>query len=114
MKAAVFHGPNQPLSIEDVEIDQPREREVLVRTVASGVCHSDLHFVDGFYPFPAPAVLGHEAAGIVRCGRQRSHLRQAGRPCNLLPLCLLRLLRGLHVGPSESLHQQGGRAASQR
>src|SRR5579859_8119975 len=65
MKAAVFHGPNQPLSIEDVEIDKPREREVLVRTVASGVCHSDLHFVDGYYPFPAPAVLGHEAAGIV-------------------------------------------------
>jgi S-(hydroxymethyl)glutathione dehydrogenase/alcohol dehydrogenase len=38
---------------------------VLVRTVASGVCHSDLHFVDGFYPFPTPAILGHEAAGIV-------------------------------------------------
>jgi len=39
--------------------------EVLVRVVASGVCHSDLHFVDGYYPFPAPAILGHEAAGIV-------------------------------------------------
>ncbi len=36
-----------------------------MRTVASGVCHSDLHFVDGFYPFPTPAILGHEAAGIV-------------------------------------------------
>ena len=56
MKAAVFHGPNQPLSIEDVQIDKPREREVLVRTVASGVCHSDLHFVDGLYPFPAQAL----------------------------------------------------------
>ncbi|HEX4209758.1 MAG TPA: Zn-dependent alcohol dehydrogenase [Candidatus Binataceae bacterium] len=65
MKAAVFHGPKQPLTIENVDIDQPLEREVLIRTVASGVCHSDLHFVDGFYPFPAPAVLGHEAAGIV-------------------------------------------------
>jgi S-(hydroxymethyl)glutathione dehydrogenase/alcohol dehydrogenase len=65
MKAAIFHGPNQPLTVEDVEIDEPREREVLVRTVASGVCHSDLHFVEGLYPFPAPAVLGHEAAGIV-------------------------------------------------
>jgi len=65
MKAAIFHGPHQPLSIEDVDIDKPREREVLVRTVASGVCHSDLHFVDGLYPFPAPAILGHEAAGIV-------------------------------------------------
>jgi S-(hydroxymethyl)glutathione dehydrogenase/alcohol dehydrogenase len=65
MKAAIFHGPHQPLSIEDVDIAKPIGREVLVRTVASGVCHSDLHFVDGFYPFPTPAILGHEAAGIV-------------------------------------------------
>ena len=65
MKAAVFHGPNQPLSIEDIEIDKPRAREVLVRTVASGVCHSDLHFVEGKYPYPTPAVLGHESAGVV-------------------------------------------------
>ena len=65
MKAAVFHGAKQPLTIEDVEIDKPQDREVLVRTVASGVCHSDLHFVDGLYPYPTPAVLGHEAAGIV-------------------------------------------------
>jgi S-(hydroxymethyl)glutathione dehydrogenase/alcohol dehydrogenase len=65
MKAAVFHGPHKPLTIENVEIARPMEREVLVRTVASGVCHSDLHFVDGYYPFPTPAVLGHEPAGIV-------------------------------------------------
>jgi S-(hydroxymethyl)glutathione dehydrogenase/alcohol dehydrogenase len=65
MKAALFHGPLQPLTIEDVEIDQPIGNEVLVRIVASGVCHSDLHFVDGLYPMPAPAILGHEAAGIV-------------------------------------------------
>ena len=65
MKAAVFHGPHQPLTIETVDIDKPMGREALVRTVASGVCHSDLHFVDGLYPFPAPAILGHEAAGIV-------------------------------------------------
>ncbi len=65
MKAAIFHGPKQDLTIEDVEVDNPMGREVLVKTVASGVCHSDLHFVDGFYQFPAPAILGHEAAGIV-------------------------------------------------
>src|SRR5262247_703485 len=65
MKAAVFHGPQKPLTIENVEVAQPIEREVLVRTVASGVCHSDLHFVDGYYPFPPPAILGHDAAGIV-------------------------------------------------
>ena len=65
MKAAIFHGPHEPLTIEDVEIDAPMAREILVRTVASGVCHSDLHFVEGLYPMPAPAILGHEAAGIV-------------------------------------------------
>jgi S-(hydroxymethyl)glutathione dehydrogenase/alcohol dehydrogenase len=65
MKAAIFHGPQQPLTIEDIDIDKPNAREVVVRTVASGVCHSDLHFVDGLYPHPAPAVLGHEAAGVV-------------------------------------------------
>ena len=65
MKAAIFHGPKQPLTIEQVDIDDPRDHEVLVRTAASGVCHSDLHFVDGLYPYPAPAILGHEAAGVV-------------------------------------------------
>lgn len=65
MKAAIFHGANQPLTIEEVEIDDPMPHEIVVRTVASGVCHSDLHFVEGLYPFPAPAILGHEAAGVV-------------------------------------------------
>ncbi len=65
MKAAIFHGPGQPLKIEDVELDHPQDHEVLIKTVASGVCHSDLHFVDGLYPYAAPAVLGHEAAGII-------------------------------------------------
>ncbi len=65
MKAAVFYGPNRPLEIENIDVDDPQEHEVLVRTAATGVCHSDLHFVEGLYPFPAPAVLGHEAAGVV-------------------------------------------------
>ena len=65
MKAAVFREPHQPLSIEEVELDEPGPREVLVKTVACGVCHSDLHFIDGFYKWKTPAVLGHEAAGVV-------------------------------------------------
>ena len=51
MKAAVFHGPHKPLTIENVDIAKPIGREVLVHTVASGVCHSDLHFIEGLYPF---------------------------------------------------------------
>ncbi len=65
MKAAVFHGANQPLTIEEIEVDQPMAREVLVKTMATGVCHSDLHFVDGYYPMMAPTILGHEGAGVV-------------------------------------------------
>ena len=50
MKAALFREPHAPLTIEEVQIDNPRPREVLVRTAAVGVCHSDLHYIDGFYP----------------------------------------------------------------
>lgn len=76
MKAAVFHGPHQPLTIEEVEIDRPMAHEVLVRTVACGVCRSDLHFVEGLYPLTPPAILGHEAAGIVEeVGEQVTYLK---------------------------------------
>ncbi|HXK34762.1 MAG TPA: Zn-dependent alcohol dehydrogenase [Dehalococcoidia bacterium] len=76
MKAAVFRGANQPLTIEDVQLDKPGPREVLVKTVAVGVCHSDLHFVDGLYPMAAPAVLGHEPAGIVEAvGEQVTYVK---------------------------------------
>ena len=65
MKAAVLREINKPLEIEDIQHGDPGPREVLVRTVAAGVCHSDLHFQNGSYPYPLPAVLGHESAGIV-------------------------------------------------
>jgi S-(hydroxymethyl)glutathione dehydrogenase/alcohol dehydrogenase len=65
MKAAVFQEANKPLTIEDVDIIDPRAGEVLVRTSCSGVCHSDLHFVDGSWQLPMSCVLGHEAAGVV-------------------------------------------------
>lgn len=67
VKAAVFRQAQAPLTIESVELDRPLGREVLVRTVASGVCHSDLHLVDGSVTPPGkdPLVLGHEVAGIV-------------------------------------------------
>ena len=76
MKAAVFHAPHQPLTIEEVTIDNPLPREVVVRTVASGVCHSDLHFIEGLYPIAVPAILGHEAAGIVEAvGEQVTYVK---------------------------------------
>jgi S-(hydroxymethyl)glutathione dehydrogenase/alcohol dehydrogenase len=65
MKAAVLHAPRQPMTIEDVAIEKPKRREVLVRVAAAGLCHSDLHFIEGSYPTPVPVVLGHESAGVV-------------------------------------------------
>jgi len=65
MKAAVMRANNAPLSIEEVSISKPGAREVLVRTAASGICHSDLHVIEGGLPMPPPTILGHEPAGVV-------------------------------------------------
>lgn len=64
IKAAVAVGPGQPFELRTVEIDEPREDEILVRVVGVGVCHTDLVFRETG-AIPAPAVLGHEGAGIV-------------------------------------------------
>ena len=66
MKAAVLYEPKTPLSIEELDLSEPGPGEVLVRMMASGVCHSDWHVVKGEWPnVPLPSVLGHEGAGIV-------------------------------------------------
>jgi aryl-alcohol dehydrogenase len=63
--AAVAREPKQPLTIEELQLDELRPGEVLVKMVASGVCHTDAIVRDQVYPTPLPAVLGHEGAGIV-------------------------------------------------
>jgi S-(hydroxymethyl)glutathione dehydrogenase/alcohol dehydrogenase len=65
MKAAVLREVGKPLTIEDVQISKPGPREVLIRTKAAGLCHSDLHFMEGLWPHPLPTVMGHESAGVV-------------------------------------------------
>lgn len=65
MKAAILEAPNQPLAIDTLSVAKPGPHEVLIRTHACGLCHSDLHFIEGSYPHPLPAVPGHEAAGVV-------------------------------------------------
>ncbi len=65
MKAAVLHAANQLMTIEEIALTKPQSREVLLRTAFAGLCHSDLHFIEGLYPHPTPCVLGHESAGIV-------------------------------------------------
>jgi S-(hydroxymethyl)glutathione dehydrogenase / alcohol dehydrogenase len=65
MRAALLESAPGHLSILDVSIDKPAAGEVLVRTAAAGLCHSDLHFMENLWPHPLPAVLGHESAGVV-------------------------------------------------
>ncbi len=65
MKAAVLFAAKTPLSIEEVAIDSPAPREILVRVAASGLCHSDYNYVSGMRDVVTPVVLGHEIAGIV-------------------------------------------------
>jgi S-(hydroxymethyl)glutathione dehydrogenase/alcohol dehydrogenase len=65
MKAAVFREVNVPMEIEEVTVSKPGPREVLIRTKAAGICHSDMHFFNGSYPGKLPMVLGHESAGVV-------------------------------------------------
>ncbi len=98
IQAAVFRKPHESLTIETVDIDKPWGREVIVRTAATGVCHSDLHIVDGLgrYPMDKPFVLGHEGAGVVEAvGPEVTAVRRGDHVvaclsgfCGTCPQCL--------------------------
>ncbi|MGW6378553.1 NAD(P)-dependent alcohol dehydrogenase [Rhodococcus sp. NPDC055112] len=64
-RAAVLSGYGEPARIRDIQTDTLRDREVLVRMVGVGICHTDLTAAAGRIPFPLPAVLGHEGSGVV-------------------------------------------------
>ncbi len=65
IRAAVLTEPGQPLQVDEVELADPGPGEVRVKVTAAGVCHSDLHYMQGALPHPLPVVLGHEGAGTV-------------------------------------------------
>lgn len=65
-KAAILETPGEGLRIAEVTYAEPGPHEVLIDTKACGLCHSDLHFIDGHYPHALPCIPGHEAAGVVR------------------------------------------------
>jgi S-(hydroxymethyl)glutathione dehydrogenase/alcohol dehydrogenase len=64
-KAAVLYEVNKPMVVEELDLEDPREGEVLVKIAAAGVCHSDYHVMIGEWSMPLPVVLGHEGAGVV-------------------------------------------------
>jgi S-(hydroxymethyl)glutathione dehydrogenase / alcohol dehydrogenase len=66
VKAAILNAVSQRFEIEDIDIDEPRGREVLIQVKASGLCHSDLHLSQNDFGIPLPAVFGHELSGVVK------------------------------------------------
>jgi aryl-alcohol dehydrogenase len=63
--AAVLSANHEPFVLQEIEVESPQRDEVLVRIVATGLCHTDLSAQEGLIPFPLPGVLGHEGAGVV-------------------------------------------------
>lgn len=95
IRAAVTRAPNAPMSLETLELDDPRAGEILVRVVATGVCHTDLVVRDGMLPTPQPVVLGHEGAGIVEVVGEGvtkvvpgDHVVMSFNSCGVCPSCV--------------------------
>ena len=123
--AAVMYEHNQPVVVEELELDEPKANEVLVRTAASGVCHSDLSVVTGTIYYDAAVVLGHEGAGIIeRVGENvtdfhpgdhviLSFVSYCGscRMCQIEKVCLCEsydVPRGFQLDSTYRLHNSSG------
>ncbi|MGA9859278.1 MAG: NAD(P)-dependent alcohol dehydrogenase [Solirubrobacteraceae bacterium] len=124
--AAVLAAHHEPFLLREVEIEHPRPGEVLIRTVATGLCHTDLSAREGLIPFPLPGVLGHEGAGIIEevgegvsdlvvgdhvvmsftfCGRCRPC--RTGHPVYCETWAALNLFGGARADGTPTLHQHG-------
>jgi aryl-alcohol dehydrogenase len=74
---AVVASPGAPFAMRDLIVEDPRDDEIVVRIVASGICHTDVSAQNQVTPFPLPALLGHEGAGVVeRVGRGVQSLKE--------------------------------------
>ena len=98
VRAAVFRSPDQEVEVETLELDDPREGEVRVRILASGVCHSDLHVRDGEWPRPAPVAMGHEGAGVIETVGPGVTDRHVGQPVVLSWLVPCGVCRACRAG----------------
>jgi aryl-alcohol dehydrogenase len=125
-RAAVLEAANTPFVLRDIELDEPRTNEVVVRMVAAGLCHTDLSVRAGALPFPLPGVLGHEGAGVVEhvgaavtrvrpgdqviltftsCGRCRGC--RGGHPAYCATWLPDNLIGGSRADGSRTLHRAG-------
>ena len=88
-RAAVLIGVNQPWEIMDVDVREPKQNEVLIRYVAAGLCHSDMHLMTGDLPVTTPYIGGHEGAGIIeKVGPGVSRVKEGDHVvCAFIPSC---------------------------
>ena len=87
-RAAVMPERHGRWTLETLEVAEPGPQEVLVRVVASGICQTDVHARDGFFPIPCPAVYGHEGAGVVeQVGRAVTTLKPGDHVLMANPSC---------------------------
>ena len=106
MRAAVFHEAHQPMTIETLEVAKPQAHEVLLRTAYAGLCHSDLHFVEGLYPIQTPCVLGHELSAVVEeVGSEVTYVKPGDRVITCT---------SVFCGTCEVLHHRSAAALQQR
>ena len=111
IKAAVLEQINTPLVIEEVELDEPKDNEVLVKIAAIGVCHSDIHCMHGDLSVPLPIVLGHEAAGIVeKAGSNTTGLQPGDKVvvtvapyCGKCPACMMGVPTSCETDPQTTM-----------
>ncbi len=89
IQAAVMHAPGQPLDVREVDLAPPARDEVCVRIEATGICRSDLSYIDGKWPTPLPVVLGHEGAGTIESVGEGVDPQRIGEPVVLTfsPAC---------------------------
>jgi aryl-alcohol dehydrogenase len=94
IQAAVARESHAPMSLESLELEDPRDGEILVKVVAVGVCHTDMAMRDDALPVPKPIVLGHEGAGIVeKVGaavtkvKKGDHVVMTFNSCGKCPSC---------------------------
>src|SRR6516165_7705 len=86
--AAVMEEKSGAFKLDSLELDAPRPDEVLVKIVATGICHTDLHARDGYFAMPYPAVYGHEGAGVVAAvGSAVEHLAAGDHVVISFPWC---------------------------
>lgn len=110
-RAAILEQLNTPLIVEEIELDDPVDNEVLIKMVASGVCHTDLHCIKGDLLTPPPIVLGHEGAGIVeKIGRNVTSVQPGDRVlvtvapnCGKCPACMMGVPTSCEVDPQTAM-----------